>query len=54
MVYQLRFDKKMALIKEITKDKRYQEDFYRFTESLARKRNIPQMNESELDNFLHE
>ncbi len=54
LVYQLRFDKKMALIKEITKDKRYQDDFYRFTESLVRKRNIPQMNESELDNFLHE
>ena len=54
LVYQLRFDKKMALIKEITKDKRYQEDFYRFTESLIRKRNIPQMNDSELDAFLHE
>ena len=54
LVYQLRFDKKMALIKEITKDKRYQDDFYRFTESLVRERNIPQMNESELDTFLHE
>ena len=54
LVYQLRFDKKMALIKEITKDKRYQEDFYRFTESLVRKHNIPPMNESELDTFLHE
>ena len=54
LVYQLRFDKKMALIKEITKDKRYQEDFYRFTELLARKHNIPQMSESELDAFLHE
>jgi hypothetical protein len=54
LVYQLRFDKKMALIKEITKDKRYQADFYRFTESLVRKHNIPQMNESELDTFLHE
>jgi hypothetical protein len=53
LVYQLRFDKKMDLIKEITKEKRYQEDFYRFTESLIRKRNIPQMNESELDAFLH-
>jgi len=54
LVYQLRFDKKMALIKEITKEKRYQEDFYRFTESLVRKRNIPKMSESELDTFLHE
>lgn len=53
LVYQLRFDKKMALIKEITKDKRYQEDFYRFTEALVHKHNIPQMNESELDTFLH-
>ena len=54
LVYQLAFEKKMALIKEIVKDSRYQEDFYRFTESLVRKHNIPQMNESELDTFLHE
>lgn len=54
LVYQLAFKKKMALIKEIVKDSRYQEDFYRFTESLVRKHNIPQMNESELDIFLHE
>jgi hypothetical protein len=54
LVYQLAFEKKMALIKEIVKDSGYQEDFYRFTESLVRKHNIPQMNESELDTFLHE
>ena len=54
LVCQLKFDKKMTLIKEVTKDKRYQEDFYRFTESLVRKHNIPQMSESELDTFLHE
>lgn len=54
LVYQLAFEKKMALIKEIVKDRRYQEDFYRFTESLAKKYAIPNMNESELDAFLHE
>ncbi len=54
LVYQLAFEKKMALIKEIVKDRRYQEDFYRFTGSLAKKYDIPDMNESELDAFLHE
>ena len=54
LVYQLNFEKKMALIKEIVKDRRYQENFYRFSESLARKYDIPNMNESELDAFLHE
>jgi hypothetical protein len=43
----------MSLIREIVKDKRYQEDFYAFTESLAKKYNIPEMNEQELDVFLH-
>jgi 23S rRNA maturation-related 3'-5' exoribonuclease YhaM len=54
LVYQLEFDKKMALIKEVTGDVRYQNDFYRFAESLVRKHNIPDMSESELDSFLHE
>jgi len=54
LVYQLAFEKKMALIKEIVKDRSYQENFYRFTESLAKKYNIPDMNESKLDTFLHE
>ena len=54
LVYQLAFEKKIALIKEIVKDSCYQEDFYRFTESLVHKHNIPKMNESELDTFLHE
>ena len=48
LVYQLAFEKKMALIKEIVKDRRYQENFYRFTESLIKKYDIPNMNESEL------
>jgi len=52
LVYQLAFEKKMALIKEIVKDRRYQENFYRFTESLVKKHDIPNMNESELDAFL--
>ena len=54
LVYQLSFEKKMALIKEIVKDRSYQENFYHFTESLAKKYDIPDMNESELDTFLHE
>ncbi len=53
LVYQLEFSKKMALIKEVIKDKRYQDDFYRFTELLVQKHNIPKMSESELDTFLH-
>jgi len=53
LVFQLAFSKKMALIREIVQDKRYQEDFYSFTESLAQKYNIPDMNELELDAFLH-
>jgi len=44
----------MALIKEIVKDRSYQENFYRFTESLAKKYNIPDMNEADLDTSLHE
>jgi hypothetical protein len=54
LVCQLAFEKKMALIKEIVKDKCYKENFYDFTESLVRKYNIPAMNETELDDFLHE
>ena len=54
LVYQLEFEKKMALIKDVVKDKRYQNDFYRFTESLVQKYNISEMDESELDIFLHE
>ncbi|WP_435546761.1 hypothetical protein [Desulfobacterium sp. N47] len=54
LVYQLAFEKKMALIKEIVKDRCYQENYYRFTESLLKKYNIPDMNESELDTYLHE
>jgi len=54
LVYQLAFEKRIALIKDIVKDKSYKEEFYRFTESLTKKYAIPKMTESELDNFLHE
>ncbi|MBU1053716.1 MAG: hypothetical protein KKC46_07790 [Proteobacteria bacterium] len=54
LVYQLAFEKKMALIKEIVKDRSYQANFYRFADSLLKKYDIPDMNESELDNYLHE
>jgi hypothetical protein len=53
LVFQLAFSKKMSLLREIVQDKKYQEDFYSFTESLAKKYNIPDMNEQELDEFLH-
>jgi len=54
LVYQLAFDKRIALIKDIVRDKSYREEFYRFTESLTKKYNIPEMTESQLDTFLHE
>ena len=53
LVCQLAFSKKMSLIREIVQDKKYQEDFYAYTASLARKYNIPNMTEQELDEFLH-
>jgi len=53
LVCQLAFEKRIALIKDIVRDKRYREEFYRFTESLTKKHDIPEMTESELDNFLH-
>ena len=54
MVFQLDFNKKMELIKDISKEPRYREAFYEYTESLAKKYNIPQMNEEKLDLFLHD
>lgn len=54
LISQLDFEKKMDLIKEIFKDQSYRERFYAYTEDLARKYNIPKMNEEELDAFLHE
>ncbi len=54
LVYQLAFEKRIALIKDIVRDKSYREEFYRFTESLTKKYDIPEMTESQLDSFLHE
>ena len=53
LVYQLAFEKKLALIKDLVSEKSYRENFYRYTESLVKKYNIPEMNESQLDSFLH-
>ena len=53
LVYQLAFEKRIALIKEVVRDKSYREEFYRFTESLTKKYDIPETTESELDTFLH-
>jgi hypothetical protein len=54
MVFQLDFNKKMDLIRAISKEPRYRENFYEYTESLVKKYNIPQMSEEKLDNFLHD
>jgi hypothetical protein len=53
LVYQLAFEKKLALIKELVTEKSYRESFYRYTESFVKKYNISEMNESQLDDFLH-
>ena len=53
LICQLAFDKKLALIKDLVQEKSYRESFYRYTESLVKKYDIPDMNETELDNFLH-
>jgi len=53
LVYQLAFEKRIALIKDIVRDESYREEFYRFTESLTKKYNIPEMTDSQLDTFLH-
>ncbi|MCR4292493.1 MAG: hypothetical protein NUV76_06435 [Candidatus Kuenenia sp.] len=50
---QLDFEKKMELAKEAIKDKRYRENFYAYTEGLAKKYKIPKMSEEALDAFLH-
>ena len=50
---QLDFEKKMALMKEVIRDKRYRENFYVYTQGLVKKYKIPAMSEEELDAFLH-
>lgn len=54
LVYQLAFEKRIALIKEIVRDESYRKEFYRFTESLTKRYDIPEMTEFQLDTFLHE
>jgi len=53
LVCQLAFEKKLTLIKELVTEKSYRESFYRYTESFVKKYNIPEMNEPQLDDFLH-
>ncbi len=50
---QLDFEKKMALMREVIKDKRYRENFYAYTQGLVKKYKIPVMSEEELNTFLH-
>jgi len=47
------FEKKLALIKELVTERSYRESFYQYTESLLKKYNITEMNESQLDGYLH-
>ena len=54
LVKQLDFGKKMALIKEVAKEREYRKNFYGFTEGLLKKYNIPEMTDDELDTFLHD
>ena len=54
LVKQLDFGKKMALIKEVAKEREYRKDFYNFTEGLVKKYNIPEMTDDELNKFLHD
>lgn len=54
LVRQLEFEKKMALIRDIIREKRYKENFYLYTEALTKKYNIAEMSEEELDGFLHQ
>ncbi len=53
LVCQLEFEEKMNLIK-ILCEKEYKDKFYSYTEGLKNRYQIPEMNEEELDRFLHE
>jgi hypothetical protein len=53
MVSQLDFEKKMDLIRAISREPSYRVDFYAYTEALAKTCGIPPMTEEELDDFLH-
>jgi len=54
LVKQLEFREKMDLIREVTGENSYRKNFYTYTEGLAKRYNIPGMNEEELDTFLHQ
>ena len=54
LVGQLEFKKKMTLIREIIREKEYKNSFYKYTEALLKKYEIPTMKEDELDTFLHQ
>ena len=53
IILKLDFEQKMLLIKTLTRDNSYRENFYKYTEELAKKRGIRKMNQEELDTFLH-
>jgi hypothetical protein len=53
LVKQLEFKEKIGLLREVTREASYKENFYNYTENLAKQYNIPAMTEEELDEFLH-
>ena len=53
LVKQLEFKEKIGLLREVTKEIGYRDNFYNYTEVLAKQYNIPAMNEDALDEFLH-
>ena len=48
LVKQLDFKKKITLIRDLIKEKEYKKNFYAYTEGLAKKYNIPEMDENQL------
>jgi len=51
LVKQLNFKEKIELLRNITKETGYRENFYNYTQSLAAQYKIPAMNEKKLDDF---
>jgi len=54
LVKQLEFKEKIGLLRNVTRETGYKENFYDYTESLSAQYNIPAMTEEELDEFLHQ
>jgi len=53
MIKQLKFEKRITLIREIISESGYKKEFYEYTEGLVKKYGFPRMRDEELDKFLH-